>query len=73
MKTVQNEPISDEKQVKQRIRAAVMENVGYVDASIGSKEYHVRCAHEEQAKTLANAKILGEGEVLTKREILEIF
>ena len=50
-----------------------MENVGYVDASIGSKEYHVRCAHEEQAKTLANAKILGEGEVLTNWETLEIF
>ena len=42
-----------------------MENVGYVDVSVGSMEYHVRCAHEEQAKTLANAKILGEGEVLT--------
>ena len=32
-----NEPIEDEKKVKQRIRAAVMENVSYVDARIGQR------------------------------------
>ena len=35
MKFAVNEPIEDEKKVKQRIRAAVMENVSYVDARIG--------------------------------------
>ena len=37
MKFAVNEPIEDEKKVKQRIRAAVMENVSYVDARIGQK------------------------------------
>ena len=32
-----NEPIEDEKKVKQRIRAAVMESVSYVDARIGQR------------------------------------
>merc|ERR1719394_943756 len=59
-----NEPIEDEKKVKQRIRAAVMENVSYVDARIGANEYFVRCAHADQAKTLSNAKILGNSEIL---------
>jgi len=59
-----NEPIEDEKKVKQRIRAAVMENVSYVDARIGASEYFVRCAHPDQAKTLSNAKILGNSEIL---------
>ena len=37
MKFALNEPIEDEKKVKQRIRAAVMENVSYVDARIGQR------------------------------------
>ena len=37
MKFAVNEPIEDEKKVKQRIRAAVMENVSYVDARIGQR------------------------------------
>ena len=65
VKIVQSEPIDDEKKVKQRIRAAVMESVGYVDATIGQNTYHVRCAHEKQAQTLKNAKILGQGEILS--------
>lgn len=60
-----DEPIEDDKKVKQRIKAAVMENIKYVDARIGSTEYFVRCAHPEQAKTLANAKIFGQSEILT--------
>ena len=60
-----NDPIDDEKKIKQRIRAAVMENVSYVDARIGANEYFVRCAHSDQAKTLSNAKILGNAEILT--------
>ena len=60
-----DEPIADDKKVKQRIKAAVMESVNYVDAKIGASEYHVRCAHSDQAKTLAKAKILGQAEILT--------
>ena len=60
-----DDPIDDEKKVKQRIRAAVMENVSYVDAKIGANQYFVRCAHAEQAKTLSNAKILGQAEILS--------
>merc|ERR1712110_837422 len=60
-----DDPIDDEKKIKQRIRAAVMENVSYVDAKIGANEYFVRCAHSDQAKTLSNAKILGNAEILT--------
>ena len=60
-----NDPIDDEKKIKQRIRAAVMENVNYVDAKIGANEYFVRCAHSDQAKTLSNAKILGNAEILS--------
>ena len=37
-----DDPIDDEKKVKQRIRAAVMENVSYVDAKIGANQYYVR-------------------------------
>ena len=65
VKIVQADPIDDEKKVKQRIRAAVMESVGYVDATIGQHIYYVRCADEKQAKTLKNAKILGDGEILS--------
>jgi La-related protein 7 len=65
VKFIQDEPIEDEKKVKQRIKAAVMETVNYVDAKIGAKEYFVRCANPEQAKTLANAKILGNSEILS--------
>merc|ERR1719394_1404449 len=68
-----NEPIEDEKKVKQRIRAAVMENVSYVDARIGASEYFVRCAHADQAKTLSNAKILGNSEILAGKIITSIF
>ena len=42
-----------------------MENVNYVDAKIGANEYFVRCAHSDQAKTLSNAKILGNAEILS--------
>ena len=31
---------------------------------IGASEYFVRCAHPDQAKTLSNAKILGNSEIL---------
>lgn len=58
-------PIEDDKKVKQRIKAAVMENVNYVDAKIGASEYYVRCSNPDQAKTLANAKILGQSEILS--------
>ena len=64
-----NDPIDDEKKIKQRIRAAVMENVSYVDAKIGANEYFVRCAHSDQAKTLSNAKILGNAEILSGMSI----
>ena len=63
-----SEPIGDEKKVKQRIRAAVMEQVSYVDARIGAREYFVRCASPDQARILANAKALGDGTVLTGGE-----
>merc|ERR1712029_1055132 len=64
VKIVQADPIDDEKKVKQRIRAAVMESVGYVDATIGQHIYYV-CADEKQEKTLKNSKILGDGEILS--------
>ena len=63
-----NDPIEDEKKVKQRIKAAIMEPVNYVDVKIGATEYHVRCAHPEMAKTLSNAKILGQGTILEGEE-----
>ena len=68
-----NDPIDDEKKIKQRIRAAVMENVNYVDAKIGANEYFVRCAHSDQAKTLSNAKILGNAEILSGMLISFVF
>jgi len=63
-----NDPIEDEKKVKQRIKAAIMEPVNYVDVKIGATEYHVRCAHPEMAKTLSNAKILGQSTILEGEE-----
>ena len=66
-----NDPIEDEKKVKQRIKAAIMEPVNYVDVKIGATEYHVRCAHPEMAKTLSNAKILGQSTILGKKHVLE--
>ena len=67
-----NDPIEDEKKVKQRIKAAIMEPVNYVDVKIGATEYHVRCAHPEMAKTLSNAKILGQSTILGKKHALRI-
>ena len=66
-----DEPISDEKKIKQRVKAAIMERVKYVDARIGANEYYVRCAHTEMAKTLSNAKILGQATILEGQEELK--
>ncbi len=68
VKFLVDEPIGDEKKVKQRIKAAVMEQVNYVDAKVGASEYFVRCANPDQAKTLANAKALGNGAVLSDQD-----
>ena len=64
VKFLVEEPIDDEKTVKKRIKAAIMENVKYVDVQVGAKEYHVRCAHADMAKTLSKAKILGQATIL---------
>ena len=66
------EPIIDQgKQVKSRLRAAVMEPVKYVDATNGSSEVYVRCSSQKQAETITSAKgLMGNntGEILTGKE-----
>jgi len=66
---ITDEPIIDQgKQVKSRIRAAVMEPVKYVDATNGNTKVFVRCSNQKQAEVIAAAKnLLGasSGEILT--------
>ena len=63
------EPIVDQgKQVKSRLRAAVMEPVKYVDAHNGNNTVFVRCSNRKQADVIASAKnLLGNssGEILS--------
>ena len=63
------EPIVDQgKQVKSRLRAAVMEPVKYVDAHNGNNTVFVRCSNRKQAEVIASAKnLLGNssGEILS--------
>ena len=72
VKFVIDEPIIDQgKQVKSRIRAAVMEPVKYVDAANGSSKVFVRCSNQKQAEVISAAKnLLGtnSGEILTGNE-----
>ena len=69
---ITDEPIIDQgKQVKSRIRAAVMEPVKYVDATNGSTQVFVRCSNQKQAEVIASAKnLLGNnhGEILTGKD-----
>ena len=66
------EPIIDNgKQIKSRLRAAVMEPVKYVDAVNGCTDVHVRCASQKQAETISSVKGLVSkcsGEILTGEE-----
>lgn len=66
------DPIVDQgKQIKSRLRAAVMEPVKYVDAANGRNEVYVRCCSQKQAETLISAKGLmgnSNGEILTGEE-----
>ena len=63
------EPVVDQgKQVKSRLRAAVMEPVKYVDAHNGNNTVFVRCSNRKQSEVLASAKnLLGNscGEILS--------
>ena len=69
--TIDEQIIDQGKQVKSRIRAAVMEPVKYVDATNGSNKVFVRCSNQKQAEVIAAAKnLLGtnSGEILVGNE-----
>jgi hypothetical protein len=42
--------------------------IGFLIYSIGATAFYVRCGCPEQAKTLANVKIFGDGKVLADEE-----
>ena len=66
------EPIIDQgKQIKSRLRAAVMEPVKYVDATNGKSAVFVRCSSQKQAEVIASAKNLigsANGDILAGTE-----
>ena len=69
--TLEESVIDQGKQIKSRLRAAVMEPVKYVDVTNGNNTVFVRCTNQKQAEVIASAKNLvgsGGGEILTGKE-----
>jgi La-related protein 7 len=72
--TLDESVIDQGKQIKSRLRAAVMEPVKYVDVTNGSINVFVRCTNQKQAEVIASAKNLvssSNGEILTGKEETE--